>query len=70
MVRTVKHDNENGEAVARVIQKVVDVGGIAHASKRMYEYRDEALEVLHTFPETDARRSLEGLLQLTVERSK
>ena len=70
MIRTVKHDNENNEAVALVIQKVVDAGGIAHATKRMYEYRDEALEVLHTFPQTEARNALEGLLQLTVERSK
>lgn len=70
MVRTLKHDNENDEAVARLIAKVVEVGGIAHARRHMYAYRDKALEVLHHFPDTDARRSLEGLLQLTVERSK
>lgn len=70
MVRTLKHDNENSEAVARLIAKVVEAGGIAHAREHMYAYRDKALDVLHTFPETEARRSLEGLLQLTVERSK
>ena len=70
MVRTLKHDNENDEAVSRLIAKVVEVGGIAHARRHMYAYRDKALEVLHHFPDADARRSLEGLLQLTVERSK
>jgi octaprenyl-diphosphate synthase len=70
MVRTVKHENTDGKAVARVIQKVEEAGGIAHATRRMNEYRDKALTVLHTFPETDARRSLEGLLQLTVERTR
>ena len=70
MVRTVKHDNENNEAVARVIAKVEESGGIAHATKRMYEYRDRALEVLHGFPEHEARRSLEDLLNLTVERTR
>ena len=70
MVRTVKHDNENNEAVARLIAKVEAAGGIAHATMRMYEYRDRALAALRSFPETDARRSLEGLLQLTVERTK
>ena len=70
MVRTVKHDNENNEAVARLISKVEQVGGIDHATKQMYAYRDRALEVLHTFPETAARASLEGLLQMTVERTR
>ena len=70
MVRTVKHDNENNEAVARLIAKVEAVGGIQHATKQMYVYRDRALEVLRTFPETPARASLEGLLQMTVERTR
>ena len=70
MVRTVKHDNENDQAVARVIAKVEEAGGIAHATMRMYEYRDRALETLRTFPETEARRSLEDLLNLTVERTR
>lgn len=70
MVRTVKHDNENDQAVARVIAKVEEAGGIAHATTRMYEYRDRALETLRTFPETEARHSLEDLLNLTVERTR
>lgn len=70
MVRTVKHDNENAEAVARVIAKVEEAGGIAHATTHMYAYRDRALAILHTFPRTEARDALEGLLQLTVERTR
>lgn len=70
MVRTVKHDNENSEAVARVIRKVEEVGGIAHATRRMHEYRDRAMDALRSFPETDARRSLEALVRMTVERTK
>ena len=27
-------------------------GGIGYAQKKMYEYRDQALEILHSFPET------------------
>jgi octaprenyl-diphosphate synthase len=70
MVRTVKHDNENAEAVSRVIQRVVETGGIDHARQRMYEYRDQALQVLSSFPRTEARDSLEGLVQLTVDRTR
>ena len=70
MVRTVKHDNSNSAAVAKVIAKVEECGGIAYATKAMYNYRDRALDVLRALPENDARRALEGLLNLTVERVK
>ena len=70
MVNAVKNKNEDNTSVARVIAMVEGAGGITHASKRMYEYRDQALVVLHTFPRNEARDALEGLLQLTVERTK
>lgn len=70
MVRVVKHQSTDRVAVARVIEQVEKAGGIAHAANRMLEYRDKALEVLHTFPATDARQALEALVQHTVNRTK
>ncbi|MBL7945735.1 MAG: polyprenyl synthetase family protein [Flavobacteriales bacterium] len=70
MVDVVKNKNEDDTAVSRLVQKVTAVGGIAHANQRMLEYRDKALNVLHTFEKNDARDALEGLVHLTVERKK
>lgn len=70
MVNTVKNNNEDSKAVAKVISMVQAAGGIDHATERMYHYRDEALAVLHTFPQSEARDSLEGLVHLTVERQR
>jgi octaprenyl-diphosphate synthase len=70
MVRTVKHESADNKAVARLVAKVVETGGIAHARQRMYEQRDLALEVLRQLPPTEARHALEGLLEMTVERNK
>lgn len=70
MVDTVKNNNEDPKAVARVIDKVQQAGGIDHARERMYHYRDKALTVLHTFPDNGARQALEGLVHLTVERKR
>lgn len=70
MVDTVKNNNEDGKAVARVIELVQEAGGIDHAKERMYHYRDEALAVLRTFPENGPRQALEGLVHLTVERRR
>lgn len=70
MVRTVKHESGNGKAVARLVAKVVEAGGIEHARKCMYTHRDLAMEELRQLPATDARLALEGLLEMTVERNK
>ncbi len=70
MVDTVKNRSHDGKAVARVIEVVTRVGGITHARERMLHYRDLALVELHTFPRTEARDALEGLVHLTVERER
>lgn len=70
MVDVVKNRNEDGKAVARVVEMVTKAGGIAHATQRMHEHRDKATALLHTFPRNDARDALDGLVQLTVERTK
>lgn len=70
MVNVVKNRNDDGKAVAKVIEMVTDAGGIAHARTRMYHYRDLALKELHHFPKNEIRDALEGLVHLTVERKK
>jgi len=70
MVNVVKNRNEDGRAVKKVVEMVTAAGGIAHANKMMYTYRDKAIAILHRFPHNEVRDSLEGLVQLTVERKK
>jgi octaprenyl-diphosphate synthase len=70
MVNIVKNRNEDNKAVNELLLKVSEAGGISYSQAKMLEYRDRALAVLHTFPESEARNSLEGLVQLTVERKK
>ena len=70
MVRTIKHESGNSRAVKRLVAKVVEAGGIAHARACMYQQRDQALALLHQLPPNDARHALEGLLEMTVERNK
>jgi len=70
MVNAVKERSEDDRTVAKVVRMVQEAGGIAHAQKRMLEHRDQAINVLHSFPRNEARDGLEGLVQLTVERTK
>ncbi|MBP6312536.1 MAG: polyprenyl synthetase family protein [Flavobacteriales bacterium] len=70
MIDVVKNKNEDDRSVTRLVQMVSEAGGIAHAHARMLEYRDKAIGTLHTFPKNEYRDALEGLVQLTVERTK
>ena len=70
MVDVVKNHNTDDAAVGRLMRKVTEVGGIAHARQRMHEYRDKAVAILHGFPRNEARDALERLVHLTVERTK
>lgn len=70
MVEVVKNRNGDNASIKRLLDMVIRTGGIEHARHRMLEYRDRAIALLHGFPRTEARDALEGLVQLTVERTK
>ncbi|MCB0431291.1 MAG: polyprenyl synthetase family protein [Flavobacteriales bacterium] len=70
IINTVKNHNTNRKKVMEVIDFVNRSGGIDYAKEKMEAYNTEALEVLHTFPESDARDGLETLVQYSMERKK
>lgn len=68
IIYTIKNENRNKEKVAAVVKKVEDAGGIIYATEKMLQYRDEALAILHTFPNNEARKALEELVRYTTDR--
>lgn len=70
IINIIRNHNEDPEQVGRVIAFVWQSGGIEYARKRMLEYRDEALALLKTLPNTPAKASLEQLVNYTIEREK
>jgi len=70
MINLVKNHNEESEAVKKVIDFVIEKGGIAYANKVMHEYKEKALKVLNQFPQNTARNSMERLLIYAIERKK
>ncbi len=67
-IRKIRRHNENPEKVREIISSVYKNGGIEYARQRMMQYRDEALQILHEFPPSEARDSLEKLVNFTTER--
>lgn len=70
IINIVKNNNNNPKKVAEVIDFVVKNGGIPYAEKRMEEYKNQALEMLSSFPDSPSKASLQGLVKYTTERKK
>ncbi len=68
LIYILKNENQNREKVNHAIEMVQSVGGIDYAVKRMNTYRDEALEILYSFPDSDARKGMEELVKFTTDR--
>lgn len=68
LIYIVKNENKDPQKVKFVIDAVTDAGGIKYASLKMNAYRDEALEILNSFPENPVRKSLEELVRYTTDR--
>lgn len=68
IIYIIKNENTQPNKVKYVIDQVHALGGIDYATKKMFAYRDKALNVLHEFPKTDVRDALEELVRFTTDR--
>jgi octaprenyl-diphosphate synthase len=68
LIYIIKNENKKTDKIKYVLQKVIEAGGIDYASRKMTQYRDEALSVLFEFPESDVRKGLEELVRYTTDR--
>jgi octaprenyl-diphosphate synthase len=68
IVYIVKNNNNDKRKVKFVIDHVKQLGGIEYAHAKMIEYRDKALDVLHSFPTSITRDALEELVRYTTDR--
>jgi len=58
------------EKVKEIITFVKDKGGLEYAQKVMNQFRADAMEILYSLPASEARTSLEDLVDYVIERKK
>jgi len=68
IIYIIKNQNRDKQKINYVLQRVVETGGIDYAVSKMEQYRDEALEILFQFPESEVRSGLEELVRFTTDR--
>jgi octaprenyl-diphosphate synthase len=68
IIYIVKNNSTDRSKVNEVIKYVQESGGIAYAHGKMLEYKEEARQILHTFPDSPARRAMDELVDYVIDR--
>ena len=68
IIYIIKNQNTQKDKVDFVLDAVENFGGITYATNKMFAYRDEALNILHSFPPSEVREALEELVRYTTDR--
>jgi octaprenyl-diphosphate synthase len=69
LIYIVKNENTKKDKVKFVTETVTQTGGIKYATDKMFAFRDEALAILHEFPDSEVRQALEELVRYTTDRN-
>jgi octaprenyl-diphosphate synthase len=70
IINIIRNESHKPKKVTEVITFVKESGGLKYAQEVMQRYVEEARALLHEFADSPHRRSLEELVQYTIERSK
>ena len=70
LINIIKNKNEDPNSVNRAIELVIANGGIEYAHGKMMELKSQALALLTEIPDSDAKRSIIGLVEYTTLREK
>jgi octaprenyl-diphosphate synthase len=68
MIYIIKNENTRKAKVRYIIDVVEKNGGIEYTNQKMAGYKKEALDLLHSFPETDIRDGFEDLVNFVTDR--
>ncbi len=69
-INSIKNHNKDKKRVKEVIAFVKEKGGLDYAVTKMLQYRDEALELLSTYPDSEYKSALELMVNYVVDRKK
>lgn len=68
ILRTIRRNHKNEKKIAEIMQLVKDSGGIEYAREKMTLFQNQALEILESYPPSEARESLKELVHYTTTR--
>ncbi|MEJ6757269.1 MAG: polyprenyl synthetase family protein [Crocinitomicaceae bacterium] len=70
LITIVKNHNENPKKVRRAVELVIEYGGIDYTHKKMLDFKELAVDLIENLPDSDAKKSILGLIEYTTKRKK
>ncbi|MEO0573428.1 MAG: polyprenyl synthetase family protein [Bacteroidota bacterium] len=70
LINSIKNHNKNKKRVKEVISYVKEKGGLDYAVSKMMQFKDEALEILNEYPDSDYKAALTLMVNYVVDRKK
>lgn len=68
IIYIVKNENRDKKKLAYVLDAVVKTGGIDYTIQKMQQYKNQALTILHQFPDSPVRSGFEDLVNFVTDR--
>ncbi len=69
MIDTVKNHNNDRKRVKELIEFINEQGGIEYANQAMLRFRQQAWDILDTFPDNVGKEGLRELVDYITERN-
>ena len=70
LINSIKNHNKDKKRVKEVIKFVKDNGGLDYAVEKMLTFKDDALNLLANYPDSEYKKSLELMVNYVVDRKK
>jgi octaprenyl-diphosphate synthase len=70
LINSIKNHNKDKKRVKEVIAFVKEKGGLEYAVEKMLAFKDQALQLLSAYPESEYRSALELMVNYVVDRKK
>ena len=70
LINSIKNHNKNKKRVKEVISYVKEKGGLDYAVSKMMQFKDEALDILNNYPDSDYKAALTLMVNYVVDRKK
>lgn len=70
LINSIKNHNRDKKRVQEVIAFVKENGGLDYAVQKMLQFKEEALQLLGSYPESDYKNSLQLMVNYVVDRKK
>jgi len=70
LINSIKNHNRDKKRISEVIAFVKKNGGLDYAVQKMLQFKEEALQLLAPYPESDYKNSLQLMVNYVVDRKK